>query len=343
MLSESRAPTITAGEIVGDAHLEVRLKVAAGRDGLARVVNHARIQKSGLALAGHYHGVVPTRVQILGETEVSFLEKMGSDERRTAVRGFFDLGLSLVVVTAGDNAPIRELIEEAEVAKVPLAVSDARSSHTIAALHLTLDERLAPRASVHGVLVDVYGQGILLLGKSGIGKSELALELVMRGHRLVADDVVLCDWRPPGMIFGSPAELLRHHIEVRGLGVLNLKNLLGVTSIRERKRIDLVIRLLEWSDDTEYDRMGTEEIHHEVLGVKLRELRIPVRPGRSMADIIEVAARSELVRATGVNAAKEFFDRLHSATVPAATESDSAPVAPVPRLDEEPPSSGSAE
>lgn len=313
-------PVVTAGALVGDAALSVRLAVVAGRGGLHRIIEHARIQKSGLALVGHFHGVVPTRVQILGETEIAFLREMETDERRKALSGFFGLGLSLVVISSAARSPLPEIVEEADRADVPLVLSAARSSHTIAAIHLLLDDRLAPRSSIHGVMVDVFGQGLLLLGKSGIGKSELALELVMRGHRLVADDVVRCDWRPPGMVFGSPPELLRHHIEVRGLGVLNLKNLLGVACIRERKRIDLVIRLLEWSEDIEYDRMGLEENVHEILGVRIRELRLPVRPGRSMASIVEVAARNELVRATGVNGAQDFFDRLHQSLVPGAVD-----------------------
>jgi HPr kinase/phosphorylase len=259
---------------------------------------------------GHYHGVVPTRIQILGETEVSYLTTLPRPDRIKALEGFFRLGFSLVVVTAEERGPMQEMIAFANQEGVPLAVSPTRSSTTIAALHVTLDERLAPRTVVHGVLVDVFGQGLLLLGKSGIGKSECALELVMRGHRLVADDAVHCDWQPPGLIYGAPAELLAHHIEVRGLGVLNIRNLFGIAATRDRNRIDLVIRLLEWSDDTEYDRMGIEDRFHEILGVPVREIRLPVRPGRSMANILEVAARNELMRQSGVHSARDFFGRL---------------------------------
>ena len=159
--------------------------------------------------------------------------------------------------------PVPELVQCAEEAETPLSCSNERSSRTINALHALLDDRLAPRVRLHGVLVDVFGVGLLLVGKSGIGKSECALELVMRGHRLVADDVVECDWRPPGMVFGAPAELLRHHLEVRGLGILNIKDLFGVTAVRERKRIDVVVRLVEWAKDTEYDRLGLDDRHHD--------------------------------------------------------------------------------
>ena len=316
------APTIAAGAIVADDGLAVRLALIAGSAGSARVVTHPRIQKPGLALVGHYHGLVATRIQILGETETSYLASLPPAARAASVRGFFGQGFSLVVVTSDHRTLLPELITAADLAAVPLALSDSRSSHTIAALHMTLDERLAPRSIVHGVLVDVFGQGLLLLGKSGIGKSECALELVMRGHRLVADDAVHCEWRPPGVVFGAPADLLKHHIEVRGLGVLNVKNLFGVTATRDRKRINLVIRLLEWSDDAEYDRMGIEDRYHDILGVDVREVRLPVRPGRSMASILEIAARNELMRLSGVHSARDFFGHLNRTLVGSSPELD---------------------
>ena len=173
-----------------------------------------------------------------------------------------------------------------------------------------LDERLAPRTRIHGVLVDVFEVGVLLLGKSGIGKSECALELVMRGHRLVADDVIECDYRPPGMVFGQPAALLRHHIEVRGLGILNIKDLFGVTAIRERKRVDLVVELQLWQPDAPYDRIGLDDRYRDVLGVSVREVVLPVRPGRNMSSIIEIAARNELLRQAGHHPAREFVKNL---------------------------------
>jgi HPr kinase/phosphorylase len=159
-------------------------------------------------------------------------------------------------------------------------------------------------------LVDVFEVGVLLLGKSGIGKSECALELVMRGHRLVADDVIECDYRPPGMVFGQPAALLRHHIEVRGLGILNIKDLFGVTAIRERRRVDLVVEPQLWQPDAPYDRIGLEDRYRDVLGVSVREVVLPVRPGRNMSSIIEIAARNELLRQAGHHPAREFVKNL---------------------------------
>jgi HPr kinase/phosphorylase len=189
-------------------------------------------------------------------------------------------------------------------------MSAARSSRTINMLHGVLDEKLAPTTTLHGVLVDVFGIGLLLIGKSGIGKSECAVELVLRGHRLVADDVVKCEWRPPGMVFGAPADMLRHHIEVRGLGVLNIKDLFGVTAVRDRKRIDIVVQLDEWDETREYDRLGVDDQHFIILSTAVRLVTVPVRPGRDMGAMLEMAARNELLRRAGKHSARELLARL---------------------------------
>jgi HPr kinase/phosphorylase len=305
---------ITTGEFAADADLAIELRRVAGEAGLGRPLRHPRVQKSGLALAGHFYGVVPTRVQVLGETELSYLDTLGHDGRSKASRGFFSLGLSCVIVSC-DILPPDELIAAAEATHTPLFVSEARSSRTINAVHALLDDRLAPQASLHGVLVDVFGIGVLLLGKSGIGKSECAIELVLRGHRLVADDVVLCDWRPPGEVYGRAAELLRNHVEVRGLGILDLKALIGVTSVINRKRIDLVVQLVDWKNDAEYDRLGLEDRTFSILGTPIRELAVPVRPGRDMGTIVELAARSELLRRDGTHSARDLLGKLEQQLV----------------------------
>ncbi|MCA9594874.1 MAG: HPr(Ser) kinase/phosphatase [Myxococcales bacterium] len=309
----SEARTVTVRAMLDDPDLGLNVRLVAGASGLDREIAHPRIQKSGLALVGHMHGIVSSRIQILGETELSYAESLSRDEQERAAKSFFSLGLSCVIVTRGVDPPA-PFAEEAERTKTPVVVCAERSSSAITAIHTLLDERLAPRARVHGVLVDVFEVGVLLLGKSGIGKSECALELVMRGHRLVADDVIECDYKPPGMIFGEPAALLRHHIEVRGLGILNIKDLYGVTAVRERKRIDLIVQLELWRGDANYDRMGLEEHHREILGVPIREVVLPVRPGRNMSSIIEIAGRAELLRQAGHHPAREFVERIESVT-----------------------------
>ncbi|WP_437630773.1 HPr(Ser) kinase/phosphatase [Sorangium sp. So ce854] len=338
-------PALTVRSLMADEGLGIELSLIAGAAGLDRPIMNTRIQKSGLALVGHFHGIVPTRVQILGQTELSFLHKLSREDRLLSLRGFFELGLCCVILTQGDQPfetnssgigffPVPELAQCAEESGTPLLMSAVRSSVTITALHALLDDRLAPRVRLHGVLVDVFGVGLLLVGSSAIGKSECALDLVMRGHRLVADDAVECDYRPPGMIFGAPAELLRYHLEVRGLGILNVKDLFGVTSIRERKRIDVVVKLVEWSKETEYDRLGLDERHHTILGVKIRELVIPVRPGRDMASILEVAARNELLKNAGFHAAREFFGNVEGELLGERSPEESS-VPPPARLAEE--------
>src|SRR5258708_5243212 len=302
-------PELTVRELVEDPQLAVNLRSVAGETGLDRPLRHPRVQKNGLALAGHFHGVVPTRVQVLGETELSYLDSLDGEARSVAARGFFSLGLSCVIVTGGHEPP-RALVAAAEATGTPFFVARARSSRTINALHAVLDDRLAPQTQLHGVLVDVYGVGIPLFGKSGVGKSECALQLVRRGHCLGADDGVLCDRRPPGHVFGQPAEPPRHHIEIRGLGVLDIRALFGVTAIRDRKRIDLVVQLCEWTEHDEFDRLGVDERHHTILGTPLREHRVPVRPGRDMSSIIEMAARNELLRRDGRHTAREFLQKL---------------------------------
>lgn len=326
-------------DLLDDPALGLNVRLVGGAKGLLHAIDHPRIQKSGLALVGHLKGVVATRIQVLGETELSYAESLSPEAQERAAESLFSVGLCCVLVTRGIDPP-RPFCDWAERTGTPLVVCAERSSAVIAAVHALLDARLAPRTRIHGVLVDVFEVGVLLLGRSGIGKSECALELVMRGHRLVADDVIECDYRPPGMVFGQPAALLRHHIEVRGLGILNIKDLFGVTAIRERKRIDLVVELSLWQPDSDYDRMGVDDRTREILGIPIREVGLPVLPGRNMSSIIEIAARNELLRQAGHHAAREFVARLenrllsHDDVAPHSVRPASAPFRPPPTPNE---------
>jgi len=308
------AQRLTVRALLDDPALGLTVRLVAGAGGLEREITHPRIQKSGLAMVGHLHGLHPNRVQVLGETEMSYAETLNAEGQGSAARLLFSPGLACVLVTRGVEPP-RAFRDEAERTSTPLVVCAERSSSAITALHTLLDERLAPRSRIHGVLVDVFEVGVLLLGESGIGKSECALELVLSGHRLVADDVIECDFRPPGMIFGQSAALLRHHIEVRGLGILNIKDLYGVTAIRERKRIDLVVKLELEQADGAFDRIGLDDHHQEILGVPIREVSLPVRPGRNMSSIIEIAARNELLRHAGHHPARELVQRIENGLI----------------------------
>ncbi|MBI2389960.1 MAG: HPr(Ser) kinase/phosphatase [Deltaproteobacteria bacterium] len=314
---------ISVAELIDDPTLDLRIVAHAGRAGLDRRIRNARVQKSGLALVGHFHGLESWRLQILGATEISFLESLDAPTRARACDGFTALRPCAVVVTRGVQ-PLAELVEACERHDTPLLVTDQKSSSTINAIHSYLDDRLAPRARIHGVLVSIFGIGVLLLGRSGIGKSECALDLVMRGHRLVADDVVDCalvrvssaNGPARKVVVGAPAALLEHHIEIRGLGILNVKDLFGVTAVCERIAIDLVVKLSDAAEGTQgldFDRLGVDERHHDILGVAITEVTIPVRPGRDIAAILQIAARNELLKRAGHYGARAFRDRLEQA------------------------------
>jgi HPr kinase/phosphorylase len=300
---------ITVARLLSEPRLAHMVRLVAGQRGQERAIHHPRVQKPGLALAGHIHGVVPTRVQILGETEITYLETLSREEQAERAAVLFGLGLSLVVITRGVEPPVA-LVEAADRTSTPLVVAEPRSSRSIQAIHLVLDGVLAPSETRHGVLMDVHGIGILLLGPSGIGKSECALFLVERGHRFVADDQVILSLLPSEQVLGRAPAPLRNHLEVRGLGIINVRDLFGANSVRTEKTVQMVVELCPWSDDESYDRLGLDESTVEILGVPLSFLRVPVRPGRNMAVILEVAARNHIMKAAGHHGAKRFIDRL---------------------------------
>jgi HPr kinase/phosphorylase len=311
---------IAVRELLDDRGLGLTVYLVAGHTGVERRITHPRIQKSGLVFVGHTHGLVPERVQILGETEMSYVEALSEAGQRAAAEHLFARRPALVLVTRGAAVP-GPFQEAADRFQTPVVVCAEDTSAAIAELHALLDERLAPRTRIHGVLVDVFEIGVLLLGRSGIGKSECALDLVQRGHRLVADDVIECDYRPPGMVFGEPAPLLRNHIEVRGLGILDIKELFGVTAIRERKRIDLVVRFEDERAEPTIDRLGIDGSTREILGVQIREVMLVLRPGRSASSLIEMAARNELLRISGKDSSREFADHIDRSLVRKPSES----------------------
>ena len=289
--------------------VELGLDLVAGRGGLDRLVTAASIQKPGLALTGFTEMLKPGRVQVLGRTEIAYLWSLEPGARAAAAESLLAFSPPAVFVTRGSDVP-DQLRDGAERHRVPLITTGLRSSLFVEALHRFLAKQLARVRSIHGVLVDVFGVGVLILGKSGIGKSEAGLELVMRGHRLVADDVVDVSKRPPSTVIGSGNELIRHHMEIRGLGIINIRDLFGVAAIRDTKRVELVIHLEEWLPGRRYDRLGLTSQTHDLLGVSIPKVVIPVRPGRSLATIIEVAARNQLLKIMGHHSAIEFRDRL---------------------------------
>jgi len=302
-------PKLSIQDILDETEAGLDLELLAGSGGLDKTISVPRIQKPGLALAGYRDSLHADRVQVLGATELSFLASMPVEKAREQVRRLCEQNLSCLIVTKNQMVP-DYLIESAEAGNTPLLRTSHLSSHFISLITRFLEERLLPTSTLHGVLVDVLGMGVLIQGKSGVGKSECALELILRGYRLVADDIVKVRFKWPSVIFGEGMDLLHHHMEIRGLGILNIKHLFGVAAIRERKKIDLVVELVRWEDDEEYDRLGVDVLTYNLHGVALPLVRIPVGPGRNISSIVEVAARNQLLKEMGYHSANEFQELL---------------------------------
>jgi len=299
----------TVRALLNDPAVADMVRLIAGSESLDRAIDHPRIQKSGLVLVGHMVGLVPTRVQVLGETELSYLESLPSAERAERCEALFERTLSLIIVSRGAEPP-PELVAAARAQATPLVIAEPRSSRAIQIVHGVLDRLLAPTETRHGVLIDIHGIGTLLVGPSGIGKSECALFLLDRGHRLVADDQVTLRRTPDGSLVGRPPPLLRHHLELRGVGILNVRDLFGSTSVRDQKVVQMVIELQPVDAGEPIDRLGLDDQTMTILGVELPHLSIPVQPGRNMAVLLEVAARNQLLKKAGHHAARAFVDRI---------------------------------
>jgi HPr kinase/phosphorylase len=295
------------------ARTELRVIAVAGQEGLTRTVTAPRIQKPGLALTGWPEQLHDGRVLVLGGTEIDYL----ADQERARTVGVATLMESkpaCIVVCRSLRAP-QELLDAANAAKVPVLISELVTADFIAHVTGWMQDKFAPSVVVHGVLLDVLGVGILVMGKSGIGKSETALDLVVRGHRFVADDVISIRRQGVNLI-GRSAGIIGHHMEIRGLGIINVKDLFGVAAVRETKKIELVVELHEWSEDAQYERLGFDDRNDEILGCAVPSVRLPVRPGRNLATLIEVAARNQLVKQQGIHSARAFRDQLHRAMQP---------------------------
>jgi HPr kinase/phosphorylase len=303
---------IRVGALLDDQRFDLRLSLVAGKQGLSRRLSSARIQKPGLVLAGFTEYLHKERMQVFGNTEMSYLKTMPRERQIELLRAFFGADIACLVVTKDIEIP-PELAAAADEAGVPVLRTSHLSSVFIENVQNCLEDQLTASTSMHGVLLDVFGVGILLLGKSGIGKSEIALDLVMRGHRLVADDIVDVKRKTPDSVVGSGSEIIKHHMEIRGLGIINIKDLFGVAAIRERKKIEIVLELVEWDPNVEYDRLGVEDRKFRILDAEIPMLVVPVRPGRNMTTIIEVAARNHLLKLQGHHSAREFQDRLNRA------------------------------
>jgi len=301
--------TLSLQEILNDSEYGLGLALLAGERGLVHRVSSSRIQKPGLALAGYTEHLHPARIQVLGNTEISYLEQIDDRIAAESIRKLCSFPISCFIITKG-LLPPQFLLDQAEASGIPVLNTHHQSSTFISLITKFLEERLLPTTHLHGVLMDVLGVGILLSGKSGIGKSECALDLVIRGHRLVADDMIFIKKKMPAALVGQSEEAIQHLMEIRGLGIINIKDLYGVSSIREKKIIDMQLELVEWDPDHEYDRLGVDDRRVTILGVEIPHICIPVRPGRNLGSIIEVAARNFLLKGMGYHSARDFQERL---------------------------------
>jgi HPr kinase/phosphorylase len=299
------------------------MEVLAGHAGLERRITISQTQKTGLALSGfdaYLHG---GRVLVFGESEIRYVESLAPADRTSALTRVFGHDLPCVLITGGFH-PVTEVVAAADAASVPLLQTTASTPEAMTRLSTLLDTYLAARGIVHGVLMDILGLGVLVVGESGIGKSECALDLVVRGHRLVADDAVELRCRSQSYVIGSCPELTRHHMEIRGLGLINVQDLFGVASTRTSKRVELVVQLERWEPGREYDRLGIDDAFYETLGVRIPMVRMPVAPGRNVAILVEVAARNQLLKLQGTHSARAFRDQLTRAMQEAGEARDRA-------------------
>lgn len=285
------------------------LSLIGGKLGLSHRVFSSRIQKPGLALAGYFEHLHPDRLQVLGNTEISYLEQIDSRKVTENITKLCTFPISCFIVTKGLHPP-QLLLDLADANAIPVLATPHQSSTFISLITKFLEERLLPTTHLHGVLMDVLGVGVLLSGKSGIGKSECALDLVIRGHRLVADDMVFVKKKMPAVLVGQAEESLQYLMEIRGLGIINIKDLYGVSAIRDKKIIDMFLELVEWDESSEYDRLGVDDSTVTILGIEIPHIVIPVRPGRDLGSIIEVAARNNLLKGMGYHSARDFQERL---------------------------------
>lgn len=285
------------------------LALIAGEDGINREIITSDISRPGIEMTGYFQYYPKERLQLIGKTEMTYFLDLSDEQKRDRARNLCTDITPGIVVSRGMDIP-EILIEEANEAGVPILHSPRKTTRVISRLTNYLEAKFAPFTAIHGVLVDIYGVGVLIIGQSGVGKSETALELVKNGHRLVADDSVEIRQEDYDSLIGNSPPLIEHLLEIRGLGIINVMTLFGAGSVRSKKRISLVINLENWDEKKQYDRLGLDEETMKIMDVHIPKSTIPVRPGRNLAVIIEVAAMNYRLKRMGVNAAEEFSERL---------------------------------
>jgi HPr kinase/phosphorylase len=296
---------VTVREFITSPVLGLELEVLQGHDGLNNEIRSAHIQKLGMALAGFAGYIHLDRVQLFGSSEANYMRALDPEARMASVQRLKKHRMCCIVITKDLEVP-KELLTLLYGEKTPILRSAALSSISAAKITDYLERRLAPRMSIHGVLLEIFGLGVLIMGPSGIGKSECALELVLKGHRLITDDYVELAKRSMDKLSGKGGRILKHHMELRGLGIINIKELFGISATSTSQTIDFAVKLERWKSDAEYDRSGLDSSSIEFLGVSIPLIVMPVAPGRNVATLIEVAARIHLLRQRGYSPSKEI-------------------------------------
>ena len=300
---------LTIKDLLATYRQQLRLELIAGAEGLQRTINNSDIHRPGLALTGFVELFTLDQVQLLGNTEAEYLRTLSADERRQALKIIYQFDIPCVIWT-GRGRMFPELWQLADECAVPLLQSEFNTAEFTHLVRFYLDEVFAPQMSMHGTLVDVSGVGLLFRGRSGIGKSEVALDLVERGHRLVADDVVNINRKPQGILVGCSSEMLQDHIEIRGIGILDVKKMFGAWRTRRQKRVEVVVNLVDWDEKYSYERLGLEDNKVIILGVEVPEVFIPLFPGKNITVLAETVAIDYLLRLDGEYAARTFSNRL---------------------------------
>lgn len=302
---------LTVEELLRTKKDSLALELLTDGRGLARELHNPDISSPGLVLTG-YTGRFPSdRVQVLGETEVSFLQSLDEERRRNAIVAFLDFDMPVIFITKGQDPP-EPLVEAANAAGTPVIRSSLKTSEFYTRIKPFLEERFAPTTTMHGSLADVYGVGLLFVGASGVGKSEAVLDLVERGHRLVADDMVIVSRRGHEVLMGRGNELQSHHMEIRGVGIIDIQKLFGIRAIRLQKRIEVVVQLEVWDADAVYDRTGLDPKFTDILGVQVPKVTVPLVPGKNITVVCEVVAMNHLLKFAGHDTAALFNRRLQA-------------------------------
>ncbi len=303
--------SVSLGSVIDEFQLEEINKPEGSRD---RAVKRSEVNRPGLALAGFFGYFEPGRIQIIGLSENDYISKLDDVKMKEIFDKFFSM--NPVAVVFSTSLPVNgTIIEAADRYGVPILRTASKTSEFMAALIASLSVSLAPRITRHGVLVEVYGEGILILGDSGVGKSETAIELVKRGHRLIADDAVEIKKVSAKSLVGSAPELIRHYVELRGIGIVDVKRIFGMGAVKDTEKIDMIINLEQWVQGKMYDRFGLESEYTDIMGIKIPTTVIPVRPGRNLAVILEIAAMNNRQKKMGYDTAKEFNERLMNMTM----------------------------